>query len=104
MKKKTTNVSLTLKPGIIMFSLLLLVSNLAAQTGLTISGTIKSAANLQPVAGVSVLEKGTKNGITSDKSGNYTLKVSRNATLVFTSTGYKAREIAVGDGTGGFSY
>lgn len=97
--KKNANESLSLKLSLIMLSLILLFNNLAAQivSPFFVRGKITSAEKQQLIAGVSVLEKGTKNGTTSDKSGEYTLKVSSSAILVFTSTGYRAQEIVVGD-------
>lgn len=50
-----------------------------------------------PVSGVTVTEKGTTNGTTTDGSGNFSLNVSSSsAVLVFTSIGYKSQEVAVG--------
>lgn len=49
-----------------------------------------------PLPGVNVVEKGTANGTSTDFDGNYTINVPSTATLVFTSLGFKAREIVVG--------
>ena len=49
----------------------------------------------QPLEFVSVVEKGTTNGVNTDANGRYTLTVSSKATLVFSSVGYKTQEIAV---------
>ena len=38
--------------------------------------------------GVSVLEKGTTNGVITDLDGNYTLSVNEGATIVFSYIGY----------------
>ncbi len=45
--------------------------------------------------GVSILEKGTKNGVVADAKGNYKINVSDNATLVFTFIGYEPKEVQV---------
>lgn len=80
--------------GIIAVYLLMLVSvPLYAQV--RVSGTIIDDTG-QAVPGVSVLEKGTANGTTSDNDGKYTINVgSANSTLVFSFIGYKAKEVAV---------
>ncbi|HTH81299.1 MAG TPA: TonB-dependent receptor [Mucilaginibacter sp.] len=51
----------------------------------------------QPLAGVTVLEKGTKNGIVTDATGHYNINVAdANSTLVFSSVGYISQEVKVG--------
>lgn len=68
----------------------------ALQIVVAISGKVVDE-NGQPLPGVSVLEKGTNNGITTDVSGNYTLNVSgSNSILVFSFIGYNPEEIKVG--------
>ncbi len=65
----------------------------------SVSGVITDANGL-PLAGATVIEKGTSNGAASDFDGNYTLNVtSTNAVLVFSSLGYKTKEITVGNQT-----
>lgn len=50
--------------------------------------------------GVSVVEKGTNNGTTSDGKGEFTLNVKgARATLVFSFVGYQPQEVAVGTRT-----
>ncbi len=51
--------------------------------------------NGEPLAGVSVQEKGTGNGTSTDNNGVYTITVDNNATLVFTSIGFESQEIKV---------
>lgn len=46
--------------------------------------------------GVTVLEKGTSTGTTTDAAGNYELSVKPNAVLVFSFIGYQPREMTVG--------
>jgi len=80
--------------GIIAVYLLMLVSvPLYAQVRVT--GTIIDDTG-QAVPGVSVLEKGTANGTTSDNDGKYSINVGNaNSTLVFSFIGYKAKEVPV---------
>lgn len=48
------------------------------------------------LAGVSIIEKGTSNGVTTDREGNYQISVRENAVLVISSVGYATQEIRVG--------
>lgn len=72
----------------------LLIVNLASAQNITVKGTVKDEANL-PIPSVSVLLKGTQNGTQTDVSGNYSISVPNNATLVFSYIGYATKEIAV---------
>lgn len=47
------------------------------------------------IAGATVLEKGTPNGTATDASGNFSLAVSDNATLVISYIGYDETEVPV---------
>lgn len=61
-----------------------------------VSGKITASANGTPVAGATVTEKTTNNGVTSDADGNYTLRVaSPQAVLRVSSIGFAAQEISV---------
>jgi TonB-dependent starch-binding outer membrane protein SusC len=59
-----------------------------------VQGTVTDANN-EPVSGVSVREKGTTNGTTTNATGHFALTVADNATLEFSSVGYQTQEIAV---------
>jgi hypothetical protein len=60
----------------------------------TITGVIQEYNTGLFLPGVTVQEKGTSNGITSNDNGAFTLAVSQpNATLIFTSVGYETQEI-----------
>ncbi len=63
-----------------------------------VSGTITEAETGMPLPGVTVLEKGTSNGTSTDFDGNYTITVSDGATLVLTMVGYQKLEISVASG------
>ena len=60
-----------------------------------VSGTVSD--NIGPAIGVSVMEKGTSNGVTTDLDGRYEISVKPGAVLVFSSIGYATQEIAVGN-------
>ncbi|MFD1094926.1 SusC/RagA family TonB-linked outer membrane protein [Salegentibacter chungangensis] len=61
----------------------------------TVTGTITDGENGIPLPGVTVLEKGTNNGVASDFDGNYSISVSEDAVLVFSMIGYGKQEIEV---------
>lgn len=63
-----------------------------------ITGVVVDAHN-EPVIGASVLEKGTSNGTITNVDGEYSLKVTSGATLVFSYIGYKTQEVLVGNKT-----
>ena len=70
------------------------------QQQVNLRGTVKDA-NGEPIIGANVLEKGTTNGIITDFDGNFTLSVSKNATLVISYIGYKTIEIPASQAKGG---
>lgn len=61
-----------------------------------VTGTVNDVNSI-PIPGVSILEKGTTNGVVSDFDGNYSITVNDNATLVFSYLGYLTQEIVVSD-------
>ncbi len=71
----------------------LLTSGLFAQTRIT--GTVESDDG-EMLPGVTILEKGTNNGVVTNIDGNYSISVSdAQATLVFSFVGMKTQEVAV---------
>ncbi|NQW36710.1 MAG: TonB-dependent receptor [Flavobacteriales bacterium] len=71
----------------------LLSTSLFAQK--TVTGVVTDESN-QPLAGASVVEKGTTNGVTTDFDGKYTINVKEMVTLEFSFTGYYPKEVVVG--------
>ena len=70
------------------------LSSILAQT-VQISGTVTSADDGQPLPGVSVVVKGTKQGTVTDVNGKYSFGVPTDATLQFSFVGMETQEIAV---------
>ena len=64
----------------------------------TIRGKITSEGNL-PIAGATVMVKGSTTGTSTDQNGEYTLTASKGAVLVISYVGYTSEETAVGDNT-----
>lgn len=61
----------------------------AGAQGFTASGTVKESVTGNPLAGVSVTIKGTKQVTTTDASGNFSIKpTGRTAVLVLNYVGY----------------
>ncbi|WP_225035116.1 SusC/RagA family TonB-linked outer membrane protein [Winogradskyella sp. SM1960] len=75
------------------FLLLFLVGQFAVAQN-QVKGTV-SDSNGVTLLGVSVIEKGTTNGVVSDFDGNYVINVSESATLVFSYVGFATKEIEV---------
>ncbi len=62
----------------------------------TVTGQVVSEIDKLPWPGVTVLVKGTSNGVVTDFDGNYEIEVSGpDAILVFSYVGYKTQEITV---------
>ena len=57
-----------------------------------VKGNVVSKTGNEPLIGVSILQKGTTNGVVTDIDGNYTLNVKQGATLVYSYIGYVALE------------
>lgn len=66
-------------------------------TAIAVTGKVTNDKG-EPLPGVSVLEKGTRNGTTTQADGSFTLEVSNaKAILVFTYIGFKKLEVAAND-------
>ena len=73
----------------LLFAALFILSGLAlsAQGKFTASGNVIDETKA-PMIGVSVIEKGTMNGVITDIDGNWTLDVAPGAILEFSYIGY----------------
>jgi len=63
-----------------------------ANAQVAIKGNIRDENNM-PLPGVTIIEKGTNNGSTTDLDGNFTINVNENAILVISYVGYLTEEI-----------
>ncbi len=81
--------------SLLVFLLLTGLYTLVAQE-MQVSGTVTSSEDGSPVPGAYVVIKGTQTGTATDVNGKYSLSVSPDATLVFSSVGMLSKEIAVG--------
>ena len=74
----------------------MLMTGAYAQTH-TVSGLVKDKEMGDPLVGVSVSVKGTKNATMTDLNGNYTIQTAPNDILVFKYVGMKDAEETVGN-------
>lgn len=79
---------------VLLFSLI----TVAAYAQKKVSGTVTEESG-SPIPGVSVFEKGTNNGTTTDGSGKFSLSVSDKAILVLRYIGFLTKEVEVGANT-----
>ncbi|AFD08714.1 SusC/RagA family TonB-linked outer membrane protein [Solitalea canadensis] len=76
--------------------LLLVISATALAQQRTVTGTVISSDDKQPLPSVTVLIKGTNIATQTDLEGKYSIKTSDGATLVFSYVGYTTREVTLG--------
>ena len=92
-----------MRKSILLFVLFTLTSIpllLFAQGGYQVTGHIISSEDNEPMIGVSVLEKGTTNGVITDMNGNYSITVTKSpAILQFSYIGMKTMEKQVSAAT-----
>jgi TonB-linked SusC/RagA family outer membrane protein len=75
--------------------LLFSVITMTAYAQTTVTGTVTEKSG-ETMPGVSVAEKGTTSGTTTDVNGKYTLMVKPGAVLTFSFIGYKSVDFTVG--------
>jgi TonB-linked SusC/RagA family outer membrane protein len=85
------------KLAVLMAGMLLFIGHLLAQNSRTVTGKVTDAKGA-PVAGASVVVKGSTVGTTTTEDGTFTLKIPTTAKkLVVSSIGFTTTEINVGD-------
>jgi hypothetical protein len=62
-----------------------------------LKGVVTAESDGFPMTGVTILDKGTKTGTTTNVDGEYSISVSASSVLVFSFIGYSAREYTVGN-------
>ena len=63
-----------------------------------VTGTVTDNQQI-PLAGVSVVVKGTQTGAVTGANGNYSINAADNAVLQFSFIGYKPQEVAISNRT-----
>ena len=80
-----------------LFLVMMLLGTAGAWAAITATGTVTDSQG-EPLIGVSVVEKGAQNGVTTDLDGKFAINVADNATIVFTYIGYDAVEAKAATG------
>jgi len=80
----------------LLFGILISQSQAIYAQDVKVFGTVKSSTG-QPLSGVSIVEKGSNQGVVSDSSGNYRILVrnSQNV-LIFSFVGFQSQEMKIG--------
>jgi TonB-linked SusC/RagA family outer membrane protein len=78
-----------------MLLLLSFVSLQMVAQSVSVSGVVRDAENNSTLPGVSVMVKGTSQGVPTDFNGQFTLSVPKGATLQFSYIGYKTQLLIV---------
>ncbi|MCO4291296.1 SusC/RagA family TonB-linked outer membrane protein [Solitalea sp. MAHUQ-68] len=76
-----------------LMSLLLFITTVASAQNRTISGTVTSAEDNQPMPSVTVMVKGTTTATQTDVDGKYSISAATGSTLVFSFVGYTSKEV-----------
>ena len=88
------------KIAMLIVCLLFLGAQLVSAQNKTLTGTVISSEDNQPLPGANVFVKGTTQGTITDFDGNFTLSVPSDAeTLVFSFMGMQTQEVAIGSST-----
>ena len=85
-----------MKKTVALIFILCMIVQLTMAQKRSISGVVRDKSTNETLPGVSVLEKGTKNGITTNMDGKFELSVSAGATLVISYIGMKPQEVKIG--------
>ena len=85
-----------MKKLLLLISCLLMATAIFAQTK-TITGKISDAATKEPMAGATIVLKGTQTGTVSDANGSFKLDVPADAKMLTVSyVGYISKDVAIG--------
>ena len=76
------------------YLLMLILISINFSLAQNVTGVISDNSG-NPLPGVNIIEKGTKNGVVSDIDGKYKINVGDNATLTFSFVGFNSKVIAV---------
>jgi TonB-dependent starch-binding outer membrane protein SusC len=88
-----------MKKIFVLFAILVLAGGILHAQERRVSGTVTDAADGSSLPGVTVMVKGTTMGTVTDLDGQYELRVTPDATLVFSFIGMVTREVVVGNQT-----
>jgi hypothetical protein len=75
---------------------MLTLATVSAQN-VTVTGVVTGSDDGLPIAGATVLQKGTVNGVVTDTNGKYSITVPQNSVLAFSFMGMEPQEFTVQD-------
>lgn len=83
---------------LIIIFIFLLLSNVLLAQDVRVTGVVKDKTD-KPVAGASVIVKGTNNGVATDENGRFAITASQKSTLVITAVNHAPQEVVIGSQT-----
>ena len=83
------------KIKVLISMILMTVSAVAFAQNITVKGQVTDASTGEGLPGAAILVKGGSEGVVADLDGNYSITVAKDATLGFTTIGFKSTEIEV---------
>ena len=86
-----------MKKTVALIFILCMIVQLTMAQKRSVSGVVRDKSTNESIPGVTVIEKGTQNGVVSNADGRYELSVSEGATLVISYIGMKTLETKVGN-------
>lgn len=84
-----------MKRIITLLTVLMAVTGFAQDIPLKITGKVTDAQTKEAIPYASVHLEGTMIGVSTDAEGNYSITIEIDGTLVFSSIGYKSREVVI---------
>ena len=85
-----------MKKTVVFLFILCLVTQLTYAQKRTLTGTVRDKATIERLPGVTIQEKGTTNGATTDTDGNFKISISPESVLVISFIGMNTKEIKPG--------
>ena len=79
----------------ICISIAVMMSSVAFAQNISVSGNVTDSSDGAPIPYASVHLEGTTIGVSTDSEGHYSLSVPYDGILVFSSIGYKSKEVSV---------
>lgn len=76
-----------------LLAMALCLSLTAFSQKVTVTGTVTDSTTKEPLVGVSVLVRGTANGVASDINGKYTISAAPDASLIFRYVSYEPKTV-----------
>ncbi|HKH59319.1 MAG TPA: TonB-dependent receptor plug domain-containing protein, partial [Flavitalea sp.] len=85
--------------GLLLLPVVLLITQLAFSQNKTVSGKVTDSKDGSPIAGASVLVKGSTGGTNTNAEGSFSLNVPSSATaLIISAVGYTEQEVNITEG------